>query len=376
MRLRRQTRKRGRRGAPRRPDRSSSTRRPGSSFWRSRKRAAGASAIPPASSRSISTISSRSTTRCGHQAGDALLARAGAASFATPSASMTSSPGPAGTSSWCSPSNATRRRRSVVEHRLRVALIGGRASPPRSGSPRVGRDLQPARGRRSRRQGDVSRTRTAGSSGCAVALRRAHRPGAAGAGIGAGRPYMRRRDRTESATPHVRTRHRSQPLFRPRRALCPRRGQCRRGRGADRRRAAVRARRAQPLQCRGAGQGAGRAEGPDHEGGAARRHHPRCGAAGICRRAAEAAVAGAADGRGLRQAPDDGGARRRLARALRRLRPQAGGGGLARPGASRDDAGRRRRSPASCNIRTWNRRSRPTSRSSTSCSRCTGAWTR
>ena len=55
-----------------------------------------------------------------------------------------------------------------------------------------------------------------------------------------------------------------------------------------------------------------------------------------------------------------------LARALRRVRSEAGGRGLARPGASRDDASTARRSPASCNIRTWNRRSRPISRSSRS----------
>ena len=130
------------------------------------------------------------------------------------------------------------------------------------------------------------------------------------------------------------------------------------------------------LQCRGAGQGAGRAEGPDHEGGAAHRHHSRRRAAGIRRRTAEAAIAGAADGRGLRQAPDDGRARPAMARALRRVRPEAGRGGLARPGASRDDALMACRSPASCNIPTWNRRSRPISPSSTSCSRCTGAWSR
>ena len=37
---------------------------------------------------------------------------------------------------------------------------------------------------------------------------------------------------------------------------------------------------------------------------------------------------------------------------------------------------RAKRSPASCNIRTWPRRSRPTSRISISCSRCIAAWAR
>ena len=59
----------------------------------------------------------------------------------------------------------------------------------------------------------------------------------------------------------------------------------------------------------GARGGARRAQGPDHEGGAAARHHPRCAAAGIRHRADQAAKPGAADGLGLRQAPHEGRAR-------------------------------------------------------------------
>ena len=93
---------------------------------------------------------------------------------------------------------------------------------------------------------------------------------------------------------------------------------------------------------------------------------PDAAAAGICRRAAEAAERGAADGRGLRQAPDAGRARAGLAGALRLLRPQPGGRRLARPGASRDAPRTARRSPASCSIPTCSRPSRPTCSSSRS----------
>ena len=58
------------------------------------------------------------------------------------------------------------------------------------------------------------------------------------------------------------------------------------------------------------------------------------------------------------------------------LRAPAGGGGLARPGASRRARSTASRSPASCNIPTCSRRSKPICSSSTGCSRSTAAWTR
>ena len=73
--------------------------------------------------------------------------------------------------------------------------------------------------------------------------------------------------------------------------------------------------RSRPRQeRRGARRGARRPEGPDHEGGAAPRHHPGRAAAGIHHRADQAAEPGAADGLGLRQAPHAGRAWARLAR--------------------------------------------------------------
>ena len=86
---------------------------------------------------------------------------------------------------------------------------------------------------------------------------------------------------------------------------------------------------------RGTRRGARRAQGPDHEGGAAAGHHSGRAAAGIRRRADQAAEPGAADGLGLRQAPHERRARRRLAEEVRELRAPAGGRRLARPGASR-----------------------------------------
>ncbi len=141
---------------------------------------------------------------------------------------------------------------------------------------------------------------------------------------------------------HAPHRPRSQPLLRPRGALCARRRQCRRRGGADRRLAAVRF-RSRPRQERaGTRRRARRAEGPDHEGGAAPGHHPGRAAGRICHRADEAAEPGAADGLGVRQAAHAGGARRRLAGEIRELRAPSGRGRLARPGAPRPRARRQR----------------------------------
>ncbi len=87
--------------------------------------------------------------------------------------------------------------------------------------------------------------------------------------------------------------------------------------------------------------GARPAQGPADEGRAVDGDHSRSVAAGIRRRIGEAAERGAADGLGFRQAPHDGGARRRLGEEIRKLRASAGRGGLARPGASRAFARRR-----------------------------------
>ena len=59
--------------------------------------------------------------------------------------------------------------------------------------------------------------------------------------------------------------------------------------------------------------GARRPQRPDHEGGAAARHHPDALPPEYAAELHEAAERGAADGLGLRQAPHDGRARRRLA---------------------------------------------------------------
>ena len=114
---------------------------------------------------------------------------------------------------------------------------------------------------------------------------------------------------------------------------------------------------------RRAGRGARRPEGPDHEGGAAARHHPRSAAAGIHHRADQAAEPGAADGLGLRQAPHAGRARRRLAEQIRKLRASSGGGRFARPGAPRARRTTARNWPASCSTPTCSRRSKPISAS-------------
>ena len=88
------------------------------------------------------------------------------------------------------------------------------------------------------------------------------------------------------------------------------------------------------------------------------------------------AVAGAADGRGLRQAAHAGRTRRRLAGALCRIRSDAGRRRFARPGSSRRQPRGRARSPASCNIPTWPRRWRRISSSSIYCSRSIAEWVR
>ena len=113
-----------------------------------------------------------------------------------------------------------------------------------------------------------------------------------------------------------RQRSRSKPLLRARGTLCPRRRECGRGRRAHGRHAAYRAAKGSDASNAAAlGAGSRRAEGADHEGGAAPRHHPGSHSAGIRRRTAEAAARGAADGRCLRQAPDAGGTRSGLAGA-------------------------------------------------------------
>ena len=145
----------------------------------------------------------------------------------------------------------------------------------------------------------------------------------------------------ESSRPDGRFRPRSELLFRPRRALCPRRRPDGRGRGADGRGAAPRPRRAGRLERGGPGPGPRRAQGPDHEGGAAPRHDPGPDPAGIRGGAAEAAERGAADGGGLRQAADAGRARARLAGPLRLLRPSSRRRGLPRAGAPGDEPRRR-----------------------------------
>ena len=95
-------------------------------------------------------------------------------------------------------------------------------------------------------------------------------------------------------------------------------------------------------QCPRARRRARRPEGPDHEGGAAARHHSRRAAAGIRQRTDEAAKPGAAHGLGLRQAAHERGTGRRLGKQIQELRASSGGGRLARPGASRPRARRQR----------------------------------
>ena len=149
-------------------------------------------------------------------------------------------------------------------------------------------------------------------------------------------PYARPQCRVTEAD-----RDRKRP-DRPRRPLCARRHERRRRGGAHRRCALSRHRSRSRQERHGAGRGARRAEGPDHEGGAAARHHPRRAAAGIRQRTDQAAEPGAADGLGLRQAAHEGRARPRLAEKVRKLRASPGRRGFARAGASRALARRRR----------------------------------
>ena len=116
-----------------------------------------------------------------------------------------------------------------------------------------------------------------------------------------------------------------------------------------------------PRNAAALAQALGGLKGPDHEGGAAARHHSRPDAARIRRGAAEAAERGAAHGRGLRQAAHAGGARAGLAgaasaRSISSPPPP--------PRSAKSTARRRRtarRSPASSNIPTCNRPWRRTS---------------
>ena len=130
-------------------------------------------------------------------------------------------------------------------------------------------------------------------------------------------------------------------ILRPRGALCARRRQHGRGRRPHGRRAPVRLEGRGRIERGGAGPGARRPQGADHEGGAAARHHPGPAAARIRGRTAEAP-----DPRRRRwaaafvQAAHAGGARAGLAGPLRLLRSQAGRRGLARPGPPRDCQGR------------------------------------
>ena len=86
--------------------------------------------------------------------------------------------------------------------------------------------------------------------------------------------------------------------------------------------------------------GARRPQGAADEGRPAARDDPRGAAQGVRRRARPAAVAGAADGPAVRAPPHGGRARAGLAREVRRLRARRRGRRLARPGPSRDRAGR------------------------------------
>ena len=165
---------------------------------------------------------------------------------------------------------------------------------------------------------------------------------------------------------------RIQPVHRPRGPLCQGRRQHGRRRGADGARAHLRRQRA-GHQRGGADPGARWPQGADDEGRADDGDHPGPAAARICRRAPDPAERRAADGRGLRQAPHDGGARRELAGALRLVRPESRGRRLARPGPQGDDHSTARPSPASCSTPTCSRRSKPTSISSTCCSGCTAS---
>ena len=85
----------------------------------------------------------------------------------------------------------------------------------------------------------------------------------------------------------------------------------------------------------------GLAEGPADEGRADADDHPGRRSRRFRRRIDAAAIAGAADGRGLRAPAHAGRARAGLAAAVRRVRLQARGRRLARPGASGEEPCRR-----------------------------------
>src|SRR3954453_242854 len=138
-----------------------------------------------------------------------------------------------------------------------------------------------------------------------------------------------------SAGSHARQRSRSQPILRPRGALCARRRQHGRGGRPRGGRTPVRLQGRGRIECGGAGSGARRPERADHEGGAAPRPHPGPCSTRIRGRTAKASIRGAADGRGVRAPAHAGGVGAGLAGPLRLVRSQAGGRGLARPGPSR-----------------------------------------
>ncbi len=126
-------------------------------------------------------------------------------------------------------------------------------------------------------------------------------------------------------------------------------------------RALARAAAGSRRQCAGAGRRARRPEGPDHEGGAAAGHHSRRAAAGIRHRTDEAAEPGAADGLGLRQAPHERRARRRTGKSKFKSFEHQPAAAASLGQVHRAQRARRRSdSPASCNIPTCSRRSKPT----------------
>ena len=129
-------------------------------------------------------------------------------------------------------------------------------------------------------------------------------------------------------------------------------------------------------ECGGAGAGARRPQGPDHEGGAAPRHHPGRAAARIRRRAAEAASGGAADGLGLRQARMQAELGADWQKRFGAFEHAAGRRRLARPGAPRRGQGRIAAGlQAAISRHAVGGRSRPAA-ARDRCSRSTAAWTR
>ena len=128
--------------------------------------------------------------------------------------------------------------------------------------------------------------------------------------------------------------------------------------------------------CRRSQGGARRHQGAADEGGAAPRHHPQRAAAGIraaswrrCRRTRRRWAGPSSSAAWRASSAPTGSAK------FKQLRARGGARRLARPGPSRRRQGRARCSPASCNIPTWPRRSRPICSSSSSCCRSTSATT-